>query len=112
VAFDRVIAGAQLLGVLRVEVLRVGSPAQRGDIAGPLGIRFSGRALPRLETGEIAGYDLPTPSRVRRKRPEIPSRTIWGMKATISSWFMKGKRELGVVFAGGDRYRRSVGLRS
>ena len=22
--------------------------------------------MPRLETGEIAGYDMPTPSRVRR----------------------------------------------
>jgi hypothetical protein len=42
---------------------------RQGDllmITGPLGIRFSGRALPRLETGELAGYDLPTPSRVRR----------------------------------------------
>jgi hypothetical protein len=42
---------------------------RQGDllmITGPLGIRFSGRVLPRLETGEIAGYDLPTPSRVRR----------------------------------------------
>lgn len=35
-------------------------------VTGPVGIRFSGRLLPRLETGEIAGYDLPTPSRVRR----------------------------------------------
>ena len=25
-----------------------------------------GRLVPRLETGEIAGYDLPTPSRVRK----------------------------------------------
>jgi hypothetical protein len=42
---------------------------QRGDllmITGPLGIRFGERALPRVETGEIAGYDLPTHSRVRR----------------------------------------------
>jgi hypothetical protein len=41
---------------------------RRGDllmITGPLGIRFSGRLMPRLETGEIAGYDLPTPARVR-----------------------------------------------
>jgi hypothetical protein len=29
-------------------------------------MRFGERALPRVETGEIAGYDLPTPSRVRR----------------------------------------------
>jgi type II secretory pathway predicted ATPase ExeA len=35
-------------------------------ITGPLGMRFGERALPRVETGEIAGYDLPTPSRVRR----------------------------------------------
>lgn len=33
-------------------------------ITGPLGLRFSERFLPRVETGEIAGYDLPTPSRV------------------------------------------------
>jgi hypothetical protein len=42
---------------------------RQGDllmITGPLGVRFDGRALLRLETGEIAGYDLPTPSRVRR----------------------------------------------
>jgi hypothetical protein len=41
---------------------------RRGDllmITGPLGVRFGGRLMPRLETGEIAGYDMPTPSRVR-----------------------------------------------
>lgn len=42
---------------------------RQGDllmITGPLGLRFGGRLIPRLETGEIAGYDLPTPSRVRQ----------------------------------------------
>jgi hypothetical protein len=42
---------------------------RRGDllmITGPVGLRFSGRLMPRLETGEIAGYDMPTPSRVSR----------------------------------------------
>jgi len=42
---------------------------RRGDllmITGPLGMRFGERTLPRVETGEIAGYDLPTQSRVRR----------------------------------------------
>lgn len=42
---------------------------RRGDllmITGPLGLRFGERMLPRLETGEIAGYDLPTPDRVHR----------------------------------------------
>jgi hypothetical protein len=41
---------------------------RRGDllmITGPLGIRFRGRLMPRMETGEIAGYDLPTPERVK-----------------------------------------------
>jgi hypothetical protein len=41
----------------------------RGDllmITGPVGLRWSERLLPRLETGEIAGYDMPTPERVRR----------------------------------------------
>ena len=35
-------------------------------MTGPLGLRFGGRLLPRVETGEIAGYDMPTPSRVRQ----------------------------------------------
>ncbi len=35
-------------------------------ITGPTGLRFGERLMPRVETGEIAGYDLPTPSRVRR----------------------------------------------
>ena len=40
---------------------------RRGDllmITGPLGLRFGGRLMPRVETGEIAGYDMPTPTRV------------------------------------------------
>jgi len=40
-----------------------------GDLlmfTGPLGLRFGDRLFPRLETGEVAGYDPPTPSRVRR----------------------------------------------
>jgi hypothetical protein len=42
---------------------------RRGDllmITGPLGVRFGQRLLPRLETGELAGYDLPTPARVHQ----------------------------------------------
>jgi len=42
---------------------------RRGDLlmfTGPLGLRFGERVVPRLETGEIAGYDMPTPSRVRK----------------------------------------------
>jgi hypothetical protein len=42
---------------------------RQGDllmITGPLGLRFGDRVKPRLETGEIAGYDLPTPERVSR----------------------------------------------
>jgi hypothetical protein len=35
-------------------------------ITGPIGVRFGERLLPRLETGELAGYDMPTPSRIRR----------------------------------------------
>ena len=35
-------------------------------ITGPLGLRWNERLMPRLETGEIAGYDMPSPSRVRR----------------------------------------------
>ena len=39
---------------------------RRGDllmVTGPLGLRFGERLRPRLETGEIAGYDLPTRAR-------------------------------------------------
>jgi hypothetical protein len=42
---------------------------RRGDllmITGPLGLRFGERLIPRLETGEIASYDMPAPSRVRQ----------------------------------------------
>jgi hypothetical protein len=42
---------------------------RQGDllmIPGPLGMRFAGRLLPRIETGELAGYDLPTRARVRQ----------------------------------------------
>lgn len=41
----------------------------RGDllmIPGPFGLRWTGRLLPRIETGEVAAHDLPTPYRVRR----------------------------------------------
>jgi hypothetical protein len=40
---------------------------RQGDlllITGPLGLRFGERLILRLETGELAGYDMPTPSRV------------------------------------------------
>jgi hypothetical protein len=42
---------------------------KQGDllmITGPLGLRFGERLMPRLETGEIAGYDMPTSPRVRQ----------------------------------------------
>ncbi len=35
-------------------------------IPGPLGLRWAERLVPRLETGEIAWQDLPTPYRVER----------------------------------------------
>ena len=35
-------------------------------ITGPIGLRFGERLMPRLETGELAGYDLATTARVRR----------------------------------------------
>lgn len=34
-------------------------------ITGPVGLRFGGRPVPRVEGGEIAGYDMPTADRVR-----------------------------------------------
>ena len=49
-------------------IVKQGDPGQ-GDllmIPGPLGVRWRDRLLPRLETGELAGYDLPTAYRVRR----------------------------------------------
>jgi hypothetical protein len=42
---------------------------RQGDllmITGPLGLRYDHRLMPRLETGEVAGYNLSTPSRVRK----------------------------------------------
>jgi hypothetical protein len=42
---------------------------RRGDllmITGPVGIRFGQRLMPRVETGEIAVYDPPSPSRAKR----------------------------------------------
>ena len=35
-------------------------------VTGPLGLRFRERLVPRLETGELARYDPPTPYRVQR----------------------------------------------
>jgi hypothetical protein len=52
------------------------SGGKRGDllmITGPVGVRFGERLMPRLETGEIAGYDMPTPSRVRQWFDLAPS---------------------------------------
>jgi hypothetical protein len=43
-----------------------GTPSQLLIIPGPLGLRWRGRLLPRLETGELAAYDPPTPYRARR----------------------------------------------
>lgn len=42
---------------------------QAGDlliVPGPLGLRWKGQALPRMETGELAAYDPPTVYRARR----------------------------------------------
>jgi hypothetical protein len=41
----------------------------RGDllmVVGPMGLRWRERLMPRMETGEVAVYDLPTPYRVCR----------------------------------------------
>jgi len=49
---------------------------RRGDllmITGPLGLRFGERLMPRMETGEIAGYDMPTPSRIHKWFDLAPS---------------------------------------
>lgn len=35
-------------------------------ITGPFAMRYRGRLLPRVDTGELAYYDMPTPYRVRR----------------------------------------------
>ncbi len=35
-------------------------------VTGPLGLRYRDRVMPRLETGELACYDPPTPYRVKR----------------------------------------------
>ncbi len=49
---------------------------RQGDllmITGPVGLRFGGRLMPRVETGEIAGYDMPTPARVSRWFDLVPA---------------------------------------
>lgn len=49
---------------------------RRGDllmINGPLGLRFRERLVPRVECGELAHYDLPTPYRVQRWLDLAPS---------------------------------------
>lgn len=41
---------------------------RQGDllmVTGPLGVRFADRVLPRVETGEVTGYDMPTPARAK-----------------------------------------------
>jgi hypothetical protein len=41
---------------------------RQGDllmVTGPVAVRFGERLMPRMETGEIAGYDMPTSERVR-----------------------------------------------
>ncbi len=35
-------------------------------VTGPMGVRYRDRLVPRLETGEVAVYDAPTPYRVKR----------------------------------------------
>jgi hypothetical protein len=53
----------------RGERLEVGGSADSQAllmIPGPLGIRWAERLVPRMETGEIAGYDLPSRYRVER----------------------------------------------
>jgi len=51
-----------------------GTPVRPGEgpsgdllmIPGPFGLRWKGRLLPRMETGEVAAYDPPTAYRARR----------------------------------------------
>jgi hypothetical protein len=56
--------------------------------------------------------DLAEISGQRGKRPEFPSGMTSGLKSTMPSWVMSRKWELGVGLAGGERCRRSGGLRS
>lgn len=42
---------------------------RQGDllmITGPVGVRFGGRRMLRVESGEVAGYDMPAPARVKQ----------------------------------------------
>lgn len=49
-----------------VDLLDAAGPSGLLMIPGPLGLRWKGRLMPRMEAGEIAGYDMPTAYRARR----------------------------------------------
>jgi hypothetical protein len=46
---------------------------------------------------------------LRRERPKFPSGPESRLGLTIASWFSQRDQERNVVFAGGDRLRRSGG---
>ena len=41
-------------------------------ITGPVAVRFGSRLKPKIDTGELTGYDLPTPDRVNRWLDNAP----------------------------------------
>jgi hypothetical protein len=79
---------------------------QTGDllmIPGPFGLRWTGRILPRMETGELAAYDLPTAYRVRRwfdlaprigENAFIKLYTHGAQEANMKALLNKGLRDL------------------
>jgi hypothetical protein len=82
---------------------------RRGDllmVPGPFGLRWQGRILPRMETGELAAYDLPTAYRVRRwfdlaprigEDAFIKLYTHGAQEANMTALLGKGLRDLFVL---------------
>ena len=74
-------------------------------------LRFKGKGA--ATKGIMTAYDTERSKLAgiwkKGKRPEFPSGMTSGLRTTMSSWLMSWKREVCIVLADTERYRRSVG---